>query len=102
MTRWPEYISSTCPFMSPRSSCWRSKYFWERPITTAMNTNPTSEDSMAVTAMVTLVYSIMITDPPRRVMAVAMVLMLWFIDWPRVSTSLVTRLITSPVVLVSK
>ena len=35
-------------------------------------------------------------------MEVAIVLMLWFIDWPRVSTSLVTRLITSPVVLESK
>ena len=55
MTWCPEYISSTCPFMSPRSLCWRSKYFWERPITTAMNANPTSEDRMAVAAMVMLV-----------------------------------------------
>ena len=102
MTWCPEYISSTCPFMSPRSLCWRSKYFWERPITTAMNANPTSDDRMAVAAMVMLVYSIITTEPPRRVIAVAIVLMLWFMDWPSVSTSLVTRLITSPMVLESK
>ena len=88
--------------MSPRSDCWRSKYFWDLPMTTAMNANPTRDDRIAVAAMVTLVYSIMITDPPSSVMAVAMVLMLWFMDCPRVSTSFVTRLMTSPVVLESK
>ena len=55
MTRCPEYISSTCPFMAPRSVCWRSKYFCERPMTTAMKANPAREERIAVAAIVMFV-----------------------------------------------
>ena len=67
-----------------------------------IRTNPATHESTAVIIMGTLVSSIRSADPTSMVRAETIVLMLWFIDWPMVSTSLVTRLITSPVVFLSK
>ena len=51
---------------------------------------------MAVKAMTLLVRNIMSREPKNMVTAVTRLPRDWFMVWPMVSTSLVTRLSTSP------
>ena len=63
---------------------------------TAMSTKPAMAESTAAAVMMTSVRSIMTSEPMSSAAALISVPTLWFIDWPMVSTSLVTRLSTSP------
>ena len=85
------------PFSSPSRCCWRVKYFCERPMIAIISMKPISEAMTAAPVMATFVQSMTISDPASCVTAVTSVLMLWLIDCPMVSTSLVTRESTSPV-----
>ena len=53
-------------------------------------------ETMAVKAMTLLVRNIMSREPKNMVTAVTRLPRDWFMVWPMVSTSLVTRLSTSP------
>ena len=60
---------------------------------------PSRLATTAVRVIQTLVRSIITRLPRRRITAESRPPMLWFRDWPMVSTSLVTRERTSPVVV---
>lgn len=95
-TSWPEYVSSTKPFIAPRSSCCLLKCFWERDITTDTTANPARDVAMAAAAIQTLVHTIMIPAPMKSVAEEITVPRLSSRFPPTASASLVTRLMVSP------
>ena len=102
MTFWPEKLSSMIPSTRPKMACWRRKYRCDERTTTTTSTSETGTVRKVRPASVTETETIMTATPMICVTEVMSCVTLWLSDCPRVSTSLVTRLITSPTEFVSK
>ncbi len=96
------YVSSICPFISPSCSCLASKCFCDLARIIDIAANPTSDAPIVVAASTALTLNIITVTPINSTIAETKFAVLVLSVCDMVSTSLVTRLSTSPVVVVSK
>ena len=99
---WPENVSSIWPLISPSFFCCARKYFWLRFTTTFTKMSDSGITSSAISVISTLMDSIMTSTPIMVVALVMSCVTPWLRLCPSVSTSLVMRESTSPVLVRSK